>query len=98
MPGCEIIARGRVQGVGFRPAVYRLAHKLGLTGTVCNDTAGVTIELQGDETKINEFLVRLHSRPDKPPLAEILSCLRVDIRPVEGAPLQIVHACSPLTA
>jgi hydrogenase maturation protein HypF len=75
---------GRVQGVGFRPAVYRLAHKLGLTGTVFNDPAGVTIELQGEETQIDEFLVRLHSRPDKPPLAEILSCLRVDITPVEG--------------
>jgi hydrogenase maturation protein HypF len=73
-----------VQGVGFRPAVYRLAHKLGLTGTVFNDTAGVTIELQGQDAQIDEFLVRLHSRPDKPPLAEILSCLRVDIPPVEG--------------
>ncbi len=70
--------------MGFRPAVYRLAHKLGLTGTVFNDTAGVTIELQGEEARIDEFLVRLHSRPDKPPLAEILSCLRVDIAPVEG--------------
>jgi hydrogenase maturation protein HypF len=75
---------GRVQGVGFRPAVYRLARRLGLTGTVFNDTAGVTIELQGEEALIEEFLVRLHSHPDKPPLAEILSCMRIDIPPVKG--------------
>ncbi len=75
---------GRVQGVGFRPAVYRLAHKIGLTGTVFNDTAGVTIEVQGDEAQIDQFMVRLHSRPDRPPLAEIISCLRIEIPPVEG--------------
>jgi hydrogenase maturation protein HypF len=74
---------GRVQGVGFRPAVYRLARKLGLTGTVFNDPAGVIIELQGEETQIDQFMIRLHSRPDRPPLAEILSCMRIDIPPVE---------------
>ncbi len=75
---------GRVQGVGFRPAVYRLACSLGLTGKVWNDTEGVTIELQGDEAHIDEFMGRLRSGKDKPPLAEILSCLRVEIEPVEG--------------
>jgi hydrogenase maturation protein HypF len=73
-----------VQGVGFRPAVYRLARELGLTGTVFNDTAGVTIELQGEEAQIDRFLIRFHSRPDRPPLAEILSCMRVEIPSVEG--------------
>jgi len=75
---------GRVQGVGFRPAVYRLARELGLTGRVFNDTSGVTIELQGGEERIDEFLRRLQSGPDKPPLAEIQSCRRVDVEPVEG--------------
>jgi len=51
---------------------------LGLSGFVYNDTKGVTIELQGKEEKIAEFLVRLQSR-DKPPLAEIKSCKTVDI-------------------
>ena len=52
----KIFITGRVQGVGFRPAVYRLAQGLGLSGLVYNDTKGVTIELQGKEDKIDEFL------------------------------------------
>ncbi len=75
---------GRIQGVGFRPAVYRLARELGLTGKVFNDTKGVTVELQGAEEGIEEFLRRLQSGPDKPPLAEIQSYRRVDMEPVEG--------------
>ena len=65
----RILVTGRVQGVGFRPAVYRLANQLGLSGFVLNDTRGVTIELQGPEEKIAEFVDRL-SNHDKPPLAE----------------------------
>ncbi len=74
---------GRVQGVGFRPAVYRIARMLGLTGLVYNDTRGVTIEVQGRERKIFEFLDRLRSGPDKPPLAEIKSCTTVDIPTID---------------
>ena len=74
----RIFITGRVQGVGFRPAVYSIARKLRLSGFVYNDTKGVTIELQGKEEKIAEFLVRLQSR-DKPPLAQIKSCEAVDI-------------------
>src|SRR4030095_531808 len=42
--GRRIESRGIVQGVGFRPWVYRLAHEEGITGRVRNDDAGVTIE------------------------------------------------------
>ena len=80
----KILMTGRIQGVGFRPAVYRLARQLGLTGIVFNDTQGVTIELQGSEGGIDEFLRRLHAGPDKPPLAEIQSCRRVEVEPVAG--------------
>jgi hydrogenase maturation protein HypF len=55
-----------------------------LSGVVYNDTRGVTIELQGADEKIAEFLVRLQSGPDKPPLAEIKSCRIADIPLVEA--------------
>jgi hydrogenase maturation protein HypF len=64
--------------------VYRLACQLGLSGIVYNDTKGVTVELQGKEGKIDEFLVRLQSEADKPPLAEIQSCKTVDIAVIES--------------
>ena len=79
----RIFITGRVQGVGFRPAVYRIACQLGLSGFVYNDTKGVTIELQGAKEKIAEFSGRLQTK-DKPPLAEIKSCKAVDIAAVEG--------------
>ena len=41
---------GVVQGVGFRPYVYRLAGELGLTGFVLNDPHGVLLEVEGSET------------------------------------------------
>ena len=72
-----------MQGVGFRPAVYRIARSLGLSGLVYNDTKGVTIELQGEQEKMSRFLSRLQSC-DKPPLAQIKSCRVIDIPAVEG--------------
>ena len=70
----RIFITGRVQGVGFRPAVHRISCQLGLSGIVYNDTKGVIIELQGEEEKIAEFLVRLQFESEKPPMAEIKSC------------------------
>jgi len=87
----RIFITGRVQGVGFRPAVYRIARALGLCGFVCNDTKGVTLELQGEEEKIAEFLVCLQS-DDKPPLAEIKSCEAVDAAVIEGEKEFIIKA------
>ncbi len=79
----KILITGRVQGVGFRPAVYRLASSLALTGRVRNDTKGVTIEIQGEKQKIEEFLTRLQST-DKPPLAQINSCKASNIPLIES--------------
>lgn len=74
----KILITGQVQGVGFRPAVHAIATSLGLSGTVHNDTKGVTVELQGEEARIAEFLGRVRSGEGMPPLAEIRSCRAVD--------------------
>ncbi|MBP8168657.1 MAG: carbamoyltransferase HypF [Azonexus sp.] len=57
MRSCKLQIRGLVQGVGFRPYVWRLANELGLQGWVRNDSGGVTIAVDGE--KVAEFLVRL---------------------------------------
>ncbi|MBD3169461.1 MAG: carbamoyltransferase HypF [candidate division Zixibacteria bacterium] len=61
--------RGQVQGVGFRPYVYRLAKERGLGGWIRNDPAGVVAEVEGRGEAVESFISRL--RREKPPLAEI---------------------------
>ncbi|MDH6099848.1 carbamoyltransferase HypF [Anabaenopsis sp. FSS-46] len=70
----EIRVRGTVQGVGFRPTVYRLAKAGGLCGEVCNDGEGVLIRVSGSEEAIAEFVERLYI--ECPPLAKIQELIR----------------------
>ena len=74
----RIRVRGVVQGVGFRPFVYRAAVELGLAGSVCNDGAGVEIDVQGRDAALSELVARLERAP--PPRA------RVDSVDVEACP------------
>ena len=67
----KVIVRGAVQGVGFRPFVYRLASELKLTGWVSNSSQGVFAELEGPRTALDTFSTRL--RKEKPPRAIIQS-------------------------
>ena len=60
---------GVVQGVGFRPFVYQLAHNYNLNGFILNNTAGVSIEVEGKESDIASFMESLQN--DLPPLARI---------------------------
>jgi len=60
---------GTVQGVGFRPFVFRLADELALAGWVRNDERGVEVEVEGDHKAVSVFLARLSS--DAPPLARV---------------------------
>ena len=65
----EVLVRGVVQGVGFRPFIYRLAQEEGLAGVISNDTDGVTIEIEGGLAQVDQFVARLRREP--PPLARI---------------------------
>ena len=73
------MVRGVVQGVGFRPFVYRLALEEGLAGLIGNDSNGVTIEVEGPEGRVERFAERLRS--EAPPLSRIDS---VEVREVEA--------------
>ena len=63
----HIHVTGVVQGVGFRPFVYGLATRLDLRGWVCNTSAGVEIDVLGQESKVEGFVRCLAS--EAPPLA-----------------------------
>ncbi len=77
-----IRVRGSVQGVGFRPFVWRLAHELSLAGWVRNDPSGVAIEVEGQGDALERFIARLAR--EAPPLARIDAIetreLRADLR------------------
>ncbi|HZR25660.1 MAG TPA: carbamoyltransferase HypF [Vicinamibacterales bacterium] len=63
MEGRRIRIQGTVQGVGFRPWVYRMAHSAGVTGRVRNDSAGVTIEAFGEQDALARFVDALKNPP-----------------------------------
>lgn len=78
----RLVCRGVVQGVGFRPAIYRLGTALGLVGSVRNDEFGATIEVQGSIARVAAFEAQLPQ--GLPPLARLLS--------VEGTTVQVEAA------
>jgi hydrogenase maturation protein HypF len=55
----RILIRGAVQGVGFRPFLYRLATEMRLTGWVTNSVEGVVVEAEGDQTALGRYLERI---------------------------------------
>ena len=66
----DILVKGVVQGVGFRPFVYRLAMEKNLTGFVQNrGDAGVKIIIEGKQSQIDSFIHDLKTR--KPPSSDI---------------------------
>ncbi len=75
----RILINGIVQGVGFRPWVYRLAHQYALAGFISNDSSGVKIEVEGAPDRIEQFRTSLQAEP--PPLAKIDSCHWEELTP-----------------
>lgn len=81
----NIRVSGVVQGVGFRPFVWRLARELGLAGWVRNDSRGVEIEVSGAPAQVMNLVERLEH--DAPPLAKVSSVVARDtalVRAGEG--------------
>jgi hydrogenase maturation protein HypF len=86
----RIIVQGIVQGVGFRPFVYGLAQRWKLAGFVLNDSAGVTIEVEGSVRTLDRFLQAL--REEAPPLARIDSLVVERLSPLGEEHFVIVHS------
>ena len=75
----KIFVKGVVQGVGFRPHIYKLAHRYALGGWVKNDAAGVTIEAEGPGPSVEEFIKDIARR--RPAAARVDSVSAVSVRP-----------------
>ncbi|MCL4221238.1 MAG: carbamoyltransferase HypF [Phycisphaerales bacterium] len=87
--------RGQVQGVGFRPFVYRIATAHALRGWVLNHTGGVTIEAWGERTALDSFDRDL--RTTLPPLARVDQIERETVRPAGRAPVSFRIVASEST-
>ena len=86
----RLVIRGAVQGVGFRPFVYRLATELGLRSWVLNSVQGVFIELEGEPPTLQRFVKRLYV--EKPPRASIQSMEQSVLEPVGYTGFEIRHS------
>ena len=80
--GVQIRVRGTVQGVGFRPMVWRIARELGVVGDVANDAEGVLIRVSATAAFATLFATRI--RKEAPPLARIES---IEVRPATDLPV-----------
>ena len=86
----RVLVRGAVQGVGFRPFIYRLAADLNLAGWVNNSAQGVVIEVEGDPTRLESFLHRVQQ--DKPPHALIQAVEVERLAPAGYVTFEIRHS------
>lgn len=77
----QITVKGRVQGVGFRPFIYRLAHQFHIFGTVQNNMDGVSIRAEGEEGDLHSFIQGI--RNEAPRLSKVHE-VKVTERPLEG--------------
>lgn len=86
----RFVLRGRVQGVGFRPFVFRLARRLRLTGFVANSSDGAVIEVQAPAAGLSEFRRRLLA--ELPALAQIASLEEFPAEPIPEACFRIAES------
>ncbi len=84
MTGEGIRVTGIVQGVGFRPTVWRLANECGIVGQVWNDAEGVLIHAWGSQVSLDDFVQRLQA--EQPPLSRIEEIIRTALHDAAEAP------------
>jgi hydrogenase maturation protein HypF len=83
---------GTVQGVGFRPYVYRLAREEGLAGYVLNDERGVLLDVEGAAEAVERFEARLAA--EAPPLAAIESVAWTVLPPTGAHEFRILESAA----
>ena len=88
----KLVISGAVQGVGFRPFIYRLATELGLTGWVNNSASGVFIEVEGTRESLETFLRRIPQ--DKPLRSQIQTLETTWLTPINYETFEIRHSLS----
>jgi len=88
----RVRVRGLVQGVGFRPFVYRLARRLGLAGWVRNDAEGVLVHAEGDRARLRQLVRLLGS--EAPPAA-VVGVVEPDVVEPEGGSGFAIRASPP---
>ncbi|MCL5102896.1 MAG: carbamoyltransferase HypF [Armatimonadetes bacterium] len=93
--GRKIRVTGVVQGVGFRPFVYRLAGRHGLAGWVRNTSGSVEIEVEGPTTALDAFVLGLQA--DAPELARIDSVVSINADPAGYEGFQIIESKADVT-
>lgn len=81
MEALHLQVKGIVQGVGFRPFIYRLAHEMGLVGWVLNSTEGVFVHVEGAPDVLDRFVIRVS---EEAPAAAKVSEIDIEEVPVEG--------------
>ncbi len=86
----KIEIRGIVQGVGFRPFIYRLAHRFFLVGHIGNSEAGVSIEIEGAETNIELFIRALNAEAH--PLARLIEITTTALAPEDDSGFSILES------
>src|SRR5665811_636667 len=88
----RITLRGAVQGVGFRPFVYRLATEMSLTGWVLNSSAGLVVEVEGPAEQLSRFEQRLEQER---PRASVVSVRESAWLVAEGSACLLYTSPSP---
>ncbi len=89
----EILIRGTVQGVGFRPFVFNLASRLSVSGSVANTSQGVVIKAVADSETLTLFIGSLQN--EAPPLAQILSIEHAELEDtVDTGEFIILHSAA----